>query len=219
MSTSPSRAVGSSGQKVSAIAAPFPYATISPGVPSEETSENATCQGATNTSKENQARAEGRLEGEAQSRKKFEEQLLKERSMIAAAVDQFARDRVVYFQKIEAEVVQLALSIARKIMHREAQVDPLLLAGMVRVALEKIESATEVALRIHPQNVAAWTRFFSAQASQHPQPKIVEDSSQPSDACKLESSMGTTIIGTEVQFKEIEQGFADLLAARPGGAQ
>ena len=47
--------------------------------------------------------------------------------------------------------MQLALSIARKILHREAQLDPLLLAGIVRVALEKIDGATEVVLRVHPQ--------------------------------------------------------------------
>ena len=46
--------------------------------------------------------------------------------------------------------MQLALAIARKILHREAQVDPLLLAGMVRVALEKIESHTKVSVRVHP---------------------------------------------------------------------
>ena len=57
---------------------------------------------------------------------------------------QFTRDRASYFQKVEGEVVQLALGIARKILHREAQLDPLLLAGIVRVALEKIDGATGV---------------------------------------------------------------------------
>ncbi len=34
-------------------------------------------------------------------------------------------------------MVRLALAIARKVLHREAQMDPLLLAGVVRVALDR----------------------------------------------------------------------------------
>ena len=47
-------------------------------------------------------------------------------------------------------------------------------------------------------------------------PEIVEDPAQPPDRCTLETSMGTAVIGLEVQLKEIEQGLMDLLAARPG---
>jgi hypothetical protein len=55
--------------------------------------------------------------------------------------------------------VQLALSIARKVLHREAQVDPLLLMGIVRVALERIEGATGVTLAVHPEQVPEWRQL------------------------------------------------------------
>ena len=47
-------------------------------------------------------------------------------------------------------------------------------------------------------------------------PEIVEDPSQPLDACVLETAMGTAAFGLEVQLKEIEHGLMDILAARPG---
>jgi flagellar assembly protein FliH len=165
--------------------------------------------------REVQARAQGQAEGQAAAHKVFEEQLVRERAGLAAALADFTRDRATYFEKVEAEVVQLALAIARKILHREAQLDPLLLAGIVRVALEKIVGATGVRLRVHPQNATEWRQFLTAQLDPADLPEIVEDLAQPPDRCTLETSMGTAVLGIEVQLKEIEQGLMDLLAARP----
>jgi flagellar assembly protein FliH len=46
-----------------------------------------------------------------------------------------------YFVRAEAEIVQLALAIAAKILHREAQVDPMLVATLVRMASIKCARA------------------------------------------------------------------------------
>jgi flagellar assembly protein FliH len=165
---------------------------------------------------EAEAHARGRQEGQAEAHKVFQTQLAKERSGLAEAVDQFARERACYFQKVEGEVVQLTLSIARKILHREAQIDPLLLAGIVRVTLEKIDGATNVVLRVHPDNASDWRTYLNMQLEAANMPEIVEDPSEPPGRCTLETSMGTAVIGLDVQLKEIEQGFLDLLAARPG---
>jgi len=168
--------------------------------------------------REAQAHTLGRQEGLAEARTIFDEQLGRERASLAAALAQFTRDRAAYFQTVEGEVVQLALSIARKILHREAQLDPLLLAGIVRVALEKIDGATGVVLRVNPENAPDWRRYLAIHLEPADLPEIVEDPAQPPDRCTLETSMGTAVIGLEVQLKEIEQGLMDLLAARPDAA-
>jgi flagellar assembly protein FliH len=166
--------------------------------------------------REAQARTQGHAEGQAAAHNVFEEQLARERASLAAALTGFTRDRAAYFEKVEAEVVQLALAIARKILHREAQLDPLLLAGIVRVALEEIDGATGVRLRVHPQNAAEWRGFLASHLDPADVPEIIEDPAQALDRCFLETSMGTAVLGLEVQLKEIEQGLMDLLAARPG---
>lgn len=166
--------------------------------------------------REAQAFARGRQAGQQDSRQAFEQQLAKEKSNIGAALAQFARERSAYFEKVEPEVVQLAMSIARKILHREAQVDPMLLAGIVRVALEQIDGATRVQLRVHPQKAADWRQFLAIQLEPAKLPEVIEDPSLPVDQCTVETAMGSTCIGLEIQLKEIERGFADLLAARPG---
>lgn len=226
MSTSPSRSLAAEAPKSSPPTGfqPFPYDVIPPNSSPLGTSEifvGATMQPTRTASQESaardaQARAQGREEGRAEARKIFEEQLARERAALADTLAQFTRDRAVYFQKVESEVVQLALSIARKILHREAQLDPLLLAGIVRVTLETIDGATGVVLRVHPQEGAEWRRFLSTHLEPADLPEIIDDPAMPLDRCTLETAMGTATVGLEVQLKEIEQGLMDLLAARPG---
>jgi len=165
--------------------------------------------------KEEQARALGMREGEAQARAKFERQLAAEREALAKALGDFGHEREGYFCRVEGEVVKLAVGIARKILHREVQVDPLLLAGVVRVALEKIAAGTSVRLRVHPDHVYAWHDFFANQQERRPAPELLGDASLGMGQCVLETALGTTELTLEAQLAEIERGFFDLLAQRP----
>lgn len=195
-------------------ALPFPYDELPPSATHCEPI-SAPVAAQASAADEARARQLGREEGRAEARKNFEQKLVEERAAIAAALSQFASDRGAYYAKLEREVVQLALAIARKILHRQAQVEPLLLAGIVRVALEKIEGATAVTLRVHPHVAAEWRRYLAARIDPNDLPEIVEDAALEPERCVLETSMGTAQLGVELQLKEIEQGFMDLLAARP----
>jgi len=165
--------------------------------------------------RETAARETGRREGEAQAHAAGEQHLAEIRESVSTALAGLARDRAQYYQQVETEVVQLALAIARKILHREAQVDPLLLAGMVRIALEKIESATKVVVRVHPQQVSECRSYFAQHMESRNVPEVVEDAAVKTDHCVLQTALGTTELGVEIQLKEIEQGLFDLLAKRP----
>jgi flagellar assembly protein FliH len=203
---------------------PFPYsqAVVQPGKANFSLSDYrlagpgaADASAASVAEREAQLREMGRQQGALECRGKFEERLAQERSAVAQALADFARERAAYYQKIEAEAVQLALSIARKVLHREAQVDPALLMGIVRVALERIEGATGVALAVDSQQAAGWRNYLKAHLGAEEMPQIVEDAALTAGQCELRTSMGTARLGLEVQLKEIEQGLMDLLAARP----
>jgi flagellar assembly protein FliH len=199
---------------------PFPYCEVT--LPADQqpaglaaASRTGAASGEQAAEREAQARAAGRQQGEVEARAKFEEQLTRERSALAKALAEFARERAAFYQKVEQEAVQLSLSIARKILHREAQVDPLLLMGIVRVALEGIEGATGVTLAVHPQQAEDWRRYLGSHMEKDAMPEIVADAAMAPEQCELRTSMGTSRRGVEVQMKEIEQGLMDLLAARP----
>jgi len=224
MSSSPSRSPQTALQQPESLPEmqPFPYDSIPAGARGPGHANTSAWDVDSSTSdaaaREVLIRTQGRHEGQAEAGKVFSEQLERERDSLASALAQFTRDRAAYFQKVEGEVVQLALSIARKILRREAQLDPLLLAGIVRVALERIDGATGVILRVHPQDAPDWRRYLATHLEPADVPEIVEDPAQPPDRCLLETSMGTAMLGVEGQLKEIEQGLMDLLAARPGAA-
>jgi flagellar assembly protein FliH len=201
-----SSAPGSSGSTLERLWTPDPgQAASGPSPVSEEQIR----------SREVRARKEGRDEGIAQGAAEFEKKLAAEKQSLVEAVREFARERATYFQRVEAEAVALAVAIARKILHREAQVDPLLLAGVVRVGLDNVAAGTRVRLRVHPQQVQAWKNFFSQQNDLQTLPELMGDPTLGLGNCVLETDLGSTDLTLESQLKEIEQGFFDLLAQRP----
>ena len=166
--------------------------------------------------KEQQAFRAGHEAGMAETRAAYEPQVAALRGEISKTLHDFADGRDSYFQKVEQEVVRLALAIVRKILHREAQVDPLLLTGILRVALDKIGANTNTRLRAHPSDIKVWRDYFSQTHDHFPVPEMIGDPEMQAGRCILETELGTTEIGLETQLKEIEQGFLDLLAQRPG---
>jgi len=157
----------------------------------------------------------GMLEGTNRGKTEFDKQIETSRAMVANVVQAFKTQRENYFNRVETEIVQLSLAIARKILHREVQMDPLLLAGLVHVTLQKLESGTRVRLRANPADIHYWNEYFSQPASFQPAPELIGDDSLKPGECTLEGDMGTTQISIETQLKEIEQGFFDLLEQRP----
>jgi flagellar assembly protein FliH len=149
-------------------------------------------------------------------RSELDAALAKNRGQIGQALREFALERQDYYRRIEGEVVQLALAVARKILHREAQLDPNALAGIVRVTLEKLDTGTKVNLHVHPREAADWRHYFACQVENVPPPEVYEDPAIAPGECRIETSLGTTEVGLETQLKEIATGLLDLLAERPG---
>jgi len=160
--------------------------------------------------REAQAREIGRVEGEAKAKAQYEEMARQARERIDEALEKFTVERSRYFEHIEGEVVQLALAIARKVLHREAQVDPDLLVGLVRYTLEKLRDGTKVKLRVHPARMASWQQGVGSEDVE-----VVADAKLERDACVIETELGSTAVSVDAQLKEIEQGLMDLLAHRP----
>ena len=158
----------------------------------------------------------GFREGLAKNRADREAETQKQREAVAAALRQFAEQRAAYFLRVEAEVVSLALAIARKILRREAQIDPLLLTGMIRVALEKIAASQNVRMRVHPSQIGAWQAFFARERDLAVTPELSGDNAVEPNQCQLETELGVTELSLEGQLKEIEHGLFDLLAQKPG---
>ncbi|HEY6467781.1 MAG TPA: FliH/SctL family protein [Candidatus Acidoferrales bacterium] len=166
-------------------------------------------------SREKQAWESGFREGLTKGRAENEASIMQQRDALVAAISDFSHERQSYFLHVEAEVVFLALAVVRKILHREAQIDPLLLTGLVRVALEKMSGTQNVRLCVHPSQLRAWQDYFLGRTDVPVVPDCIADTSLDVNQCRIETDHGVTDLHIETQLKEIEQGLFDLLAQRP----
>lgn len=160
------------------------------------------------------ARAEAIAQTEQRMTAEAEARAQKQAVQIKDALREFAEERNRYFSQVESEVVRLALAIAGRILHREAQVDPLLIAALVRVAVEKLEVRSGVSVRVSPQEIGRWRPYF-ADLCERMNLALLEDPQLEPGDCVLETEMGSTEMGVDAQLKEVEKGFFDLLAQRP----
>lgn len=148
-------------------------------------------------------------------REEKEREVQKIRTSVTAAVEDFAQQREKYFGEVESEVVQLALAIARRIIHRESQIDPHLLAGLVNHELQQMESNTTVRLFVAPEAMATWHEQVP---TLNHTVELTVDKNLKGGELRLESSLGSTTIDFAAELKEIERGFLDLLSHRPAVA-
>jgi flagellar assembly protein FliH len=108
------------------------------------------------------------------------------------------------------------LAISAKILYREAQVDPLLIAALVRVAVDKLHDGSSVSVRVSPAQAGKWIGYM-ANPLNGSSIAVVEDGNLGPEDCILETDLGSANFSIDAQLKEVEQGFFDLLAQRPAG--
>ncbi len=161
-----------------------------------------------------QERAAGFAEAEAALKHASHQRSDRESARIATTIANFEQTRKEYFARVESEVVQLALTIAGKILHRESQVDRMLVAALVQIALSQLREGAAATIRLRPEETARWRNHFAA-AGLSVEVKIIEDADLVAGDCLLETEMGTVNFSLEAQLKELERGFLDVLAQRP----
>lgn len=160
------------------------------------------------------ARTAGFTEAETKMRQEFEQSAELQLSRMTQAIAGFDRHQKDYFARVEGEVVKLALSIAGKILHREAQVDPMLVAAIVHLALGQLKEGSAATIRVRPEAANRWREHFTVKAT-NLSVKVIEDFELEHGDCVLETELGTVNFSLDAQLKEVERGFFDVLAQRP----
>jgi flagellar assembly protein FliH len=131
------------------------------------------------------------------------------RRQAADLVEKFSRERDHYLHAVEQEVVRLALAVAARILRREAQMDPLLLTGAVRVALGQLAATSEIRLRVPAREADLWRETIALLPNLAVKPLVVAEEGMSLGDCAIESKVGTVDLGMRAQLGEIERGFFD----------
>jgi flagellar assembly protein FliH len=134
------------------------------------------------------------------------------KQQIARLVDQFAKVQDRYLSVAEKEVVKLALAVSARILRREAQMDPLLLTGAVRVALGQLSRSTEARVRVPAGELDLWKDALALLPNLAIRPQVLPGEGMLLGDCVIETSLGSVDLGIRSQLGEIERGFFDSAA-------
>ncbi|MBT9330291.1 FliH/SctL family protein [Paracidobacterium acidisoli] len=161
-----------------------------------------------------EARREGIEQGRTEELHRQTELLERCATGLTQAAESFRADRDQYLGAVEHEVVRLALAVAARVLHREAQMDPLMLSGAVRVALGQLAETAEVRLRVPAAELDLWAEMLRLIPNLALRPELISDERLQSGEAVLEAQTGSVDLGVRAQMEEIERGFFDLLESR-----
>ncbi len=133
---------------------------------------------------------------------------------LSAAIGEFRGHADEYLARVEHEVVRLALAVAERVLHRESQLDPLLLSGAVRIALGQLAESTKVRLRVPAAHEEMWAEMVRLMPELPLRPEVWADQEMQTCQAVLETKLGTVDLGVRAQLGEIERGFFDLPEVR-----
>lgn len=158
---------------------------------------------------ERKARAEGRKEGESAAAAKWQAAI----ENTARSIEQITSLRSRLRREAEQDVVQLSLTIARRVLRRELTVDPEALLGLVRTGFERVEMREVHRVRVRPEDSAAVTAFLHSLGGSQ-KIEVSADVGLDAGAVIVETARGNLDASLDTQLGEIERGFADLLTRR-----
>jgi flagellar assembly protein FliH len=162
---------------------------------------------------EGQAATERRESFEAGRRKGDQEtraELIPVMERLNASIAEITAMRPDLRRRAERDVVQLALLIAKRVLHRQLSVDEGALTAIARVAFERLTRSESYTVTVNP-------RFAAAIKSALPGNQAAHVHIEPDPGCEpgtfiIHSAEGVIDASVDAQLAEISRGLADRLA-------
>jgi flagellar assembly protein FliH len=110
--------------------------------------------------------------------------------------------RATMIRQTETQLVELALAVARRVVHREVALDRNLLIAIARVALDRLGESVQVTVRLHPEEYEA-TAAARVAESAGSGVAFVADPRVGRGGCRVESELGMVDAGVDAQIQEI----------------
>jgi flagellar assembly protein FliH len=122
---------------------------------------------------------------------------------VAQTLEELGGLRQTLIHETERQMVQLSLTLARRVVHREVSLDPELAAALAHVALEKLGTTTPATIRLNPEDYTIVAqdgeRWGGVAVSVVPDPSIARG------GCLVESDFGCVDATIERQFDELSR--------------
>jgi len=122
---------------------------------------------------------------------------------VAQTIEELGGLRQTLIHETEREMVQLALTLARRVVHREVTLDPELAAALAHVALERLGTNTPATIRLNPEDYTIVAQDSSRWGGQTV--TVVPDPAISRGGCLVESAFGSVDATIERQFDELSR--------------
>lgn len=163
---------------------------------------------------EQEAYHRGFTEGKAVGRQQAGAELQSVLDQLGKSLASLASLRSRIRGEAESDLLKLAITIARRVLHRELTLDPESIEGLIRVALDKLQSRDLCRVRVHPDQEQAIRKSLERFANSQKVELITDSSLQCGDVL-FETAHGNLDASIESQLSEIERGLADRLRRLP----
>jgi flagellar assembly protein FliH len=122
------------------------------------------------------------------------------------AILEISRLKPSLYAQAEREVVKLAIEVAKKIVHREIQVDRDIIQTLIRVTLAHVAEKTPVTIHLNPMDF----NYISEQQVELSQSEgrdisLMSDKSIERGGCLVETDCGDIDARLEEKFHEVER--------------
>ncbi len=157
---------------------------------------------------EKSAYEKGFQQGEKSVKDLAERQLEAVMKRYAGAIFEIGKIRQSLYTQAEREAVKLAIEVAKKIVHREIQVDRNVIQTLVRVALTHIAEKSAVTIHLNPIDY----NYLLEQREELSQVEgrdicLLADKSIERGGCLIQTECGDIDARIEEQFQEVENVF------------
>lgn len=159
------------------------------------------------------AHEQGRQQGFSAGAQHEAAKWLEPLTQLSRAIDDMSKSKARFRAEVEADAVQLALAIARKVLNRELNSDPEALGGLARVALDKLNLRELQRVRVHPADAPAIERLLST-LSVPKRVEVIADGTLERGGAIFETDHGMLDASVTTQLGEIERGLTDVLGGR-----
>ena len=158
--------------------------------------------------REHAAHESGFREGEAAAKAQAESEIRPALERLAQSIAQIDEYRSRLHHQAEIDAVRLSVAIARRVLRRELTVDPSAIEGLVRTALERLQSQERCRVRVHPDHVPSLGAAME-RLGMDAKVEVIADPAQELGAAIFEMPRGNLDASMDSQLREIERGLVD----------
>lgn len=123
---------------------------------------------------------------------------------LTQALQDVAAARTDMIRRTERQMVELALTLAKRVVHREIAADQNVVLSMARAAIDRLGDGTRITVRLNPED------FEAAGAERMSQlgttVTVVADAKVDRGGCRIESELGSLDAGADAQLQELGRG-------------